>query len=105
MVCIHSSGIAGIVCPSLPMMTVNAFGDQLTNVPSGLVTFFNTPKFRYNAGLSNSDFYKGWGFNLNYRYQTKVNWEGTFGTGEVPAYGSLDAMISYKFKATKSLLK
>ncbi|MBC7826585.1 MAG: TonB-dependent receptor, partial [Chitinophagaceae bacterium] len=32
---------------------VNFSGDQLRDVPSGLVTFFNTPKFRYNLGLSN----------------------------------------------------
>lgn len=87
------------------MVTANAFGDELKDVPAGLVTFFNTPKFRYNLGLGSNDVYKGWGFNVNYRHQKKVNWEGTFGTGEVPAYGSLDGMISYKFKAINSLLK
>lgn len=87
------------------VLSANAFGDQLRDVPSGLVTFFNTPKFRCNVGLANSDVYKGWGFNINYRYQDKMNWEGTFGTGEVPAYNTVDAMISYKFKAIKSLLK
>lgn len=87
------------------VFNANAFGDMLKDVPTGLTTFFNTPKFRYNLGLANPDVYKGWGFNVNYRHQTKVNWEGTFGTGEVPAYGSLDGMISYKFKAIKSLLK
>jgi outer membrane receptor protein involved in Fe transport len=87
------------------MFTANGFGDKLKDVPAGLVTFFNTPEFRFNLGLSNSDVYKGWGFNINYRWQDKINWEGTFGTGEVPAYGTLDGMISYKFKAIKSLLK
>jgi outer membrane receptor protein involved in Fe transport len=100
----YGAGFEWNVCHNY-MLTANAFGDQLTNVPAGLVTFFNTPKFRYNAGLSNTDVYKGWGFNVNYRHQAKVDWEGTFGTGEVPAYGSLDAMISYKFKSIKSLLK
>ena len=100
----YGAGIEWNVCHNY-MLTANGFGDQLSNVPAGLVTFFNTPKFRYNVGLSNTDFWKGWGFNVNYRHQAKVNWEGTFGTGDVPAYGSLDAMISYKFKAIKSLLK
>jgi len=85
--------------------TANGFGDQLKDIPAGLVTFFNTPKFRYNVGLSSPDVYNGWGFSINYRHQTKVNWEGTFGTGEVPSYGTLDGMISYKFKAINSLLK
>lgn len=87
------------------MFTANGFSDELKDVPAGLVTFFNTPKFRYNIGLSNTDVYNGWGFSVNYRHQDKMNWEGTFGTGEVPAYGSLDGMISYKFKAIKGLLK
>ena len=85
--------------------TANGFSDQLKDVPPGLVTFFNTPQFRFNVGLSSSDVYKGWGFNVNYRHQNKMNWEGTFGTGEVPAYGTLDAMISYKLKAINSLIK
>lgn len=87
------------------MFTANGFSDQLKDVPAGLVTFFNTPKFRYNLGLSSNDVYKGWGFNINYRHQDKIYWEGTFGTGEVPAYGSLDGMISYKIKAINSLIK
>lgn len=87
------------------MFTANGFSDELNDVPAGLVTFFNTPKFRFNLGLSSSDVYNGWGFSVNYRHQNKMNWEGTFGTGEVPAYGSLDGMISYKIKAINSLLK
>jgi len=87
------------------MLTANGFSDKLKDVPTGLVTFFNAPEFRYNLGLGNSDVWKGWGFNANYRWQDKINWEGTFGSGEVPAYGTLDGMISYKFKAIKSLLK
>lgn len=87
------------------MFTANAFSDKLKDVPAGLVTFFNTPEIRYNLGLSSNDVYKGWGFNVNYRWQDKINWEGTFGSGEVPAYGTLDGMISYKFKAINSLLK
>ena len=100
----YGVGFEWNVCKNY-MFSANGFGDQLKNVPAGLVTFFNTPKFRYNLGLANSDVYKGWGFNVNYRHQDKINWEGTFGTGEVPAYGTLDGMISYKFKAINSLLK
>ena len=100
----YGFGFEWNVCTNY-MFTANGFGDQLKDIPAGLVTFFNTPKFRYNLGLSNSDVYNGWGFNINYRHQTKINWEGTFGTGEVPSYGTLDGMISYKFKAIKSLLK
>ncbi len=87
------------------VVTVNTFSDELRDVPPGLITFFNTPKVRYNLGFNNSDFHKGFGFNLNYRWQDKVNWEGTFGSGEVPSYGTLDAMLSYKITDIKSMFK
>jgi outer membrane receptor protein involved in Fe transport len=85
--------------------SANFFSDQLQDVPAGLITFFNTPKYRFNVGLNNSDVYRGFGFNLNYRWQDKIDWEGTFGAGEVPAYGMLDAMISFKLPKIKSLIK
>ncbi|MBC7829523.1 MAG: TonB-dependent receptor, partial [Chitinophagaceae bacterium] len=85
---------------------VNFSGDQLRDVPSGLVTFFNTPKFRYNLGLSNDAVGKSnWGFNVVWRWQDKVPWEGTFGAGEIPSYGTLDAQVSYKFSKIRSIFK
>ena len=32
-------------------------------------------------------------------------YEGTFAVGEVPSYSTMDAMISYKLPAVKSLIK
>lgn len=84
----------------------NFSGDQLRDVPSGLVTFFNTPKFRYNLGLSNDAVGRSnWGFNVVWRWQDKVNWQGTFGAGEIPAFGTIDAQVSYKFSKIRSLFK
>lgn len=83
----------------------NVYSDELRDVPAGLVTFFNTPKTRINIGLNNADAYKGWGFGVMYKWQAKTNWEGTFGSAEIPAFGVLDAMVSYKFPKTKNLLK
>lgn len=85
--------------------TANVSSDQLNNVPSNVVTFFNTPKYRYNIGLGNSDLGRGVGFNLQYRWQDKVYWEGTFGTGQIPSFGTLDAQVSYKLPKTKSMIK
>ena len=87
------------------LLSANFYSDELNDVPAGLVTFFNTPKYRTNIGLSNTDVYKGFGFNIIYRWQDEMNWEGTFGTGEVPSYQTVDAMLSYKFTNIKSLLK
>jgi len=83
----------------------NIYGDQLTGVPSELITFFNTPKTRFHIGLSNSNLSHGIGFNVVYKWQDKINWEGTFGTGDIPAFGTLDAQVSYNFAKQKILLK
>ncbi len=87
------------------LVNANISGDKLSNAPAGLVTFYNTPKLRYNIGLSNPSVCGNWGFGANYRWQDKFLWEGTFGTGEVPAYGAVDAFMSYKFTSIKSLFK
>jgi len=83
----------------------NVYSDELRDVPAGFVTFFNTPKWRYNIGLSNPDAYKGFGFNIIYKWQDKVQWEGTFGTGEIPSFGTVDAQVSYQLGKSKNLLK
>ena len=87
------------------MINANVFSDVLRNVPEGLVTFFNTPKIRYNLGVANPNLYKNFGFNVQYKWQDKINWQGTFGTGTIPAYGTLDAQVSYKFTEPRIMLK
>jgi outer membrane receptor protein involved in Fe transport len=85
---------------------VNVSGDQLRDVDSGLVTFFNTPKVRFNITFGNERVNgSNWGFNILYRWQDKMNWEGTFGTGEVNSFGTLDAQVSYRLPKIKSLIK
>ncbi|MFY8003346.1 MAG: TonB-dependent receptor, partial [Chitinophagaceae bacterium] len=83
----------------------NVSGDQIYNVPANVVTFFNTPKLRFNVSLANNNFYKNWGFNIIYRWQDAINWEGTFGTGEIPSFGVVDAQVNYRFPNTKNMLK
>jgi len=87
------------------LLSGNVYSDALHDIPSGLVTFFNTPKYRYNIGFSNEDVYKGLGYNIIYKWQDKVYWEGTFGTGTIPSFSTLDAQISYKLPKIKSMLK
>jgi len=83
----------------------NIYGDKLTDIPAGIVTQFNAPKVRYNIGFANADVYKGFGFNIIYKWQDKINWEGTFGTGTIPSFSTLDAQISYKISNPKLLFK
>ncbi|MEJ7677688.1 MAG: TonB-dependent receptor [Segetibacter sp.] len=87
------------------MVTGNFFSDQLNKVPEGLITYFNAPKYRFNIGLNNVNVFKGIGFTVNYRWQDKINWEGTFAAGEVPAYGTLDVMVGFRLPKIKSMIK
>ena len=82
----------------------NVSSDKLRDVPANMVTFFNTPELRFNVGVGNQNLYKGLGFNLQARWQDKVYWEGTFGTGEIPAFTTVDGQISYKL-SPKSMIK
>jgi len=34
-----------------------------------------------------------------------VLWQGTFGSGEIPSFGTLDAQISYKIQDIRSMVK
>jgi outer membrane receptor protein involved in Fe transport len=85
--------------------TLNVSSDQLNNVPADYFTQFNTPKYRFNVGLGNNNVFKNIGFNIMYRWQDKVNWEGTFAAGEIPAFGTVDAQVSYGLPKVKSVIK
>jgi outer membrane receptor protein involved in Fe transport len=87
------------------MTNLNVSGDQLQNVPANYFTQFNTPKYRYNVGVSNNNVGRNIGFNIMWRWQDKVNWEGTFAAGEIPAFGTLDAQLGYKLPSIKTSIK
>jgi outer membrane receptor protein involved in Fe transport len=86
-------------------INTNISSDQLSNVPLTLFTQFNTPKLRYNIGFANQNVGKGVGFNIIYRWQDKLNWQGTFASGDIKAFTTLDAQVSYKIPKTKNLIK
>ena len=62
---------------------------------------------RVGAAFSNTGFgfQKRLGFNVTWRWQDDVNYEGDFATGFVPAYQTVDGQLSYKFPEQKVLLK
>ncbi len=66
---------------------------------------FNTPEHKYNLNFGNRKVTDNLGFNISYRWQDAFHWESTFARGEVPAYSTLDAQVSYKLDNFKSVLK
>lgn len=85
----------------------NYYADRIGTLAPGFVSYFNTPKNRVNMSFSNSGFGKDnrYGFSIVYRWANSFYYEGTFGVGMVPWMRTVDAMVSYKFPATKSMLK
>jgi len=87
---------------------VNAYTDNLTDVPSGFQAGFSTPKYRFNAGFGNSGLGKKKviGFNINLRWQDDFYWEsGGLADGTVKAYTTLDAQVNYRLPKIKSMIK
>lgn len=88
-------------------LSVNFASDNLTDVPTGLITSFNSPKYKLNASIGNSGFGKAkrMGFNVAYRWQDAFYFQGDLATGDIPSVQTVDAQISYKMPSTKSILK
>ena len=83
------------------------YGDKIGGLEEGFISYFNTPKMRSNVALNNSGFAlkNRLGFSAIYRYQDGFTYEGTFGVGEVSSFNTLDAVLTYKLPAIKSLIK
>ena len=89
------------------LLSGNVSSDHLDNVPEGFIASFNTPDYRWGATFSNTGFGKQnrFGFNLSYRWQDEVHYQGDFANGLVPAFQTVDAQVNYKFPGPKILLK
>ena len=76
----------------------NAYSDVIKDVPSGFQSFFNTPKYRVNAGFGNEGLCKSEkiGFNVVWHWQDGFYSDGDLASGSVGAFNSIDAQVSYK---------
>ncbi|MEZ4855199.1 MAG: TonB-dependent receptor [Gelidibacter sp.] len=68
-------------------------------------TNFNTPEHKAKVNFGNTELIKNFGFNLAWRWSDKYFWQATFGDGNIPAYQTIDAQISYTIPSLKSTLK
>jgi iron complex outermembrane receptor protein len=71
----------------------------------GLEDGFNTPRWTYNLSLANENAWRNLGFGLNYRHQSAYFSQTFLVNGNVPAYGTLDAQLSYAVPAAAVRLK
>lgn len=83
----------------------NASYNKLSDLPTSFDNNFNTPEWRFNAGVGNREIMKNVGFNVQYRWQDEFIWNSSFATGIVPSYSTFDAQINLKVPAVKSMIK
>ena len=74
------------------------------NAP-GVEVMFNSPEYRANLSVGHHAIIPNLGFNLNIHWQNSFMWKASFGAGEIPAHATLDAHISYKVSAMKTVFK
>ncbi len=79
--------------------------NELGDIPTTYVNDFNTPTMRYNLGLANREVVKNVGFNVSYRWQDSFYWTSSFASGDVPAFGTVDAQVNLKIPSVKSVIK
>jgi outer membrane receptor protein involved in Fe transport len=85
----------------------NLASDILTNVPANFAAYFNAPKYKANLTAGNNAFghQKRFGANVAYRWQQGFFYQGDFANGDLPDVHTVDAQLSYKLPATKSIIK
>ena len=98
---------AEYMLPKNYSVTANVYSDVIGTLPTGFVSYFNTPKYRSNISINNSGFGKRnmFNFSVMYRMTGKYTYEGTFGVGDMPAINTLDAVVGMKLISTKSMIK
>ncbi|MDQ2770896.1 MAG: TonB-dependent receptor [Bacteroidota bacterium] len=70
-----------------------------TDNGDGLEDGFNTPRWAYNLSLANEHALGRLGFGLNYRWQQGYYSQTFLVDGNVPAYSTLDAQLTYAVPA------
>lgn len=85
----------------------NLYSDVITDVPSGFKAYFNTPRYRFNAGVGNDGLgkHKRFGFNIIMRWQDAVDWEGELANGPLSAFATVDAQVSYTLSKIRSTFR
>ena len=76
-----------------------------TESGDGLEDGFNTPRWAYNLSLGNENAYHNFGFGLNYRWQQGYYSQTFLVNGDVAAYHTLDAQLSYTVPAPNLRIK
>ncbi|SHJ35892.1 TonB-dependent Receptor Plug Domain [Hymenobacter daecheongensis DSM 21074] len=101
-----SLGLGYTVGTPLVLSANYSFNDLISkDLPEGFQAFFNTPRHKYNFGLSGLALSRKLGYTVNYRWTDSFIYESTFATGRVAAYHTIDAQAGYNITALRTTLQ
>lgn len=69
------------------------------------VTGFNTPEWFTNLSFGNREVVKNLGFNIVWRWQDAFYWESPLANGNISAYNTIDAQVTYRIPSLYSTIK
>ena len=69
------------------------------------VTGFNTPDWATNLSFGNREIVKNIGFNVVWRWQNSFLWESPLVTGDISAYSTIDAQVTFRIPKAKANIK
>ncbi len=82
------------------------YNEMKSNQTSDIfVTGFNTPRWTSNLSFGNREVAKNLGFSVAWRWQDSFLWESPLVTGDVAAYSTFDAQVTYHITKAKSTIK
>ncbi len=70
-----------------------------------LIPGFNTPEWFTNISFGNRNVLPNLGFNVVWHWQDNFYWQNLFGNGDVPAYSTVDAQVTYRVPKIKTAFK
>lgn len=69
------------------------------------VTGFNTPALSTNLSFGNREIVKNVGFNIVWRWQDSFLWESPLVTGQISAFSTVDAQVTYRIPKINTTIK
>ncbi len=78
---------------------------NLKNSGATVLSGFNTPKHKFNVGVSAARVVGGLGFNANFKWVTSYAWQSPFADGTVPSFHTLDMQIYYEIDKAYSTIR
>lgn len=83
-----------------------SFNEMKSNKTTDIfVTGFNTPRWNTNISFGNREIAKNFGFSVMWKWQDSFLWESPLVTGNVSAYSTVDAQITYHIPSAKTTIK